>query len=276
MTYGNLLACAFAAMGLVSIPRPASAIDRLTDQDVKKLFETIEHNRSDFEAALDDKLKNSTIKSERGEVNANEFFDDFQDQVKRTQERFENDYSASSEVLSLLQYATRIEGWASTQPAGFKGSKEWGELDTNLRRLAAAYNTTLPLSSAQGLGGGQARRINDAELVTAAASLEKKIDGFKTAYDSALAANTQITPEMRQTAIQQVDAMKNNAKALNEALGNKQKGVPEAGALLKSSALIIDTASKLPSGSPATTAWTPLGSDLVTVASAYEVTPPRQ
>jgi len=139
MTYGNLLACAFAAMGLVSIPRPASAIDRLTDQDVKKLFETIEHNRSDFEAALDDKLKNSTIKSERGEVNANEFFDDFQDQVKRTQERFENDYSASSEVLSLLQYATRIEGWASTQPAGFKGSKEWGELDTNLRRLAAAH-----------------------------------------------------------------------------------------------------------------------------------------
>ena len=276
MTYGNLLACAFAAMGLVSIPRPASAIDRLTDQDVKKLFETIEHNRSDFEAALDDKLKNSTIKSERGEVNANEFFDDFQDQVKRTQERFENDYSASSEVLSLLQYATRIEGWASTQPAGFKGSKEWGELDTNLRRLAAAYNTTLPLSSAQGLGGGQVRRINDAELVTAAANLEKKIDGFKTAYDSALAANTTITPEMRQTAIQQVDAMKNNAKALNAALGNKQKGVPEAGALLKSSALIIDTASKLPSGSPATTAWTPLGSDLVAVALAYEVTPTRQ
>jgi hypothetical protein len=276
MTYGNLLACAFAAMGLVSIPRPASAIDRLTDQDVKKLFDTIEHNRSDFEGALDDKLKNSTIKSERGDVNANEFFDDFQDQVKRTQERFEKDYSASSEVLSLLQYATRIEAWASTQPAGFKGSKEWGELDTNLRRLAAAYNTTLPLSSAQGLGGGQARRINDAELVMAAANLEKKIDGFKTAYDSAMAANTKITPEMRQTAIQQVDAMKNNAKALNEALGNKQMGVPEAGALLKSSALIIDTASKLPSGSAATAAWTPLGSDLVTVALAYEVTPTRQ
>jgi hypothetical protein len=276
MTYGNLLACAFAAMGLVSIPRPASAIDRLTDQDVKKLFDTIEHNRSDFEGALDDKLKNSTIKSERGDVNANEFFDDFQDQVKRTQERFENDYSASSEVLSLLQYATRIEAWASTQPAGFKGSKEWGELDTNLRRLAAAYNTTLPLSSAQGLGGGQARRINDAELVMAAANLEKKIDGFKTAYDSAMAANTKITPEMRQTAIQQVDAMKNNAKALNEALGNKQMGVPEAGALLKSSALIIDTASKLPSGSAATAAWTPLGSDLVTVALAYEVTATRQ
>jgi hypothetical protein len=52
-------------MGLISIPRQASAIDRVTDQDVKKLFEIIEHNRSDFEAALDDKLKNSTIKSER-------------------------------------------------------------------------------------------------------------------------------------------------------------------------------------------------------------------
>jgi len=277
MTHGKLLAYAFAALGLVSMPRPASAIDRLTDQDVKKLLETIEHNRSEFEGALDDTLKNSKIRTERGDIDTNKFFDDFQDQVMRARERFENDYSASSEVISLLQFATRIEGWASTQPAGFKGSKEWGVFDTSLRRLAAAYNTTLPLSSsAQGLGGGgQARRINDAELMMAAASLEKKIDGFKTAYDSTLAANAKITPEMRQTAIQQVDAMKNNAKALNAALGDKQKGVAEAGALLKSSALIIDTASKLPSGSPVTAVWTPLGGDLVTVALAYEVTPPR-
>jgi hypothetical protein len=49
----------------------------------------------------------------------------------------------------------------------------------------------------------------------------------------------------------------------------------DTGALLKSSALIIDTASKLPSGSPVTAVWTPLGGDLVTVALAYEVTPPR-
>ena len=125
MTNGKLLACAFAAVGLVSIPRQASAIDRLTDQEMKKLFETIEEDRSKFEGALDDKQKNTTIKDARGEVNANEFFDDFQDQVQRASDRFESDYSASSEVLSLLQYAVRLQGWTATQPAGFSGSKEW-------------------------------------------------------------------------------------------------------------------------------------------------------
>ena len=260
-------------MGLVSTPLLATASDRLTDQEVRTLLEKIENDRSAFEGALDDKLKNSTIKAERGEINTNEFFDDFQDQVQRARERFNSDYSASSEVLSLLQFATRLDGWASTQAAGFRGSKEWGVLATDLRRLAAAYNTALLKPGQQGLGAGQARRVNDAELVPAAANVEKLIDGFRTAYDSALVANTSITPEMRKTAILQVDIMKKNAQALNAALANKQKGIPEADALLKQSVVIIDTTSKLPSGAPATVAWTPLRGDLATIALAYEVTP---
>ena len=272
MTYGKLLACAFAAMGLVSIPRQVSAIDRLTDDEVKKLFDTIEHDRSEFEAALDDKQKNTTIKGARGEVNANEFFDDFEDQVQRTRDRFKSDYSASSEVLSLLQYSTRLQAWTATQPAGFPGSKQWGVLSNDLRRLAAAYNTALPNPGQQGLGTvAQARRINDAELVTAAENVEKKIDGFRTAYSSALSANTNITPEMRQAAIGQVDATKKNAQALNAALAKKQEGVPEAEALLKGTRAIVDTIAKLPPSSPAAGSWTPLRDDLAIVALAYEV-----
>jgi hypothetical protein len=274
MTNGKLFVCAFAAMSLVSMPRQASAIDRLTDDEMKKLFDTIEDDRSKFEGALDDKQKNTTIRGARGEVNANEFFDDFQDQVQRARDRFKSDYSASSEVLSLLQYATRLQGWTATQPAGFPGSKEWGVLATDLRRLASAYNTAMPNPGQQGLGSiAQARRINDAELVKAAANVEKKIDGFRTAYDSALAANTNITPETRQAAIQQVDAMKKNAQALNAALASDKEGVAEADALLKGTRGIIDTASKLPPSSPATVSWTPLRDDLATIALAYEVTP---
>ena len=200
MTYRKLFVCAFAAMGLVSAPLLATASARLTDSEVKALLENIENKRATFEASLDDKLKNSTIKSERGEVKVNEFFDDFQDQVQRARERFKSDYSASSEVLSLLQFGGRIEGWASTQPAGFKGSKEWGALATDLRRLASAYNTTLLTPGQQGLGNAQARRINDDELVTAAANVEKRIDAFRSAYDGALAANTALTPESRKSA----------------------------------------------------------------------------
>ena len=275
MTYRKLLVCAVAAIGLVSIPLRATASARLTDKEVKELLEGIENKRSAFEGALDDKLKNSTIKSEKGEVNTNEFFDDFQDQVQRARERFESNYSASSEVLSLLQFATRLDGWASTQPAGFKGSTEWGALATDLRRLAAAYNTALLKPGQQALASAQARRINDEELVTAAANVEKGMDAFRSAYDGALAANTTLTPESRQAAIQPVDGMKNSAKALNAALEKKQKGVMEADALLNVSGVMINTTAKLPPSSPAAAAWAPLRDELAKIALAYEVTPSR-
>ena len=235
-------------------PLLLTASARLTDQEVKTLLEGIERKRSAFEAALDDKLKNSTIKGARGQVNVNEFFDDLQDQVERTRERFASNYSASSEVLSLLQFAARLDTWASTQPAGFRGSREWDALATDFRRLSAVYNSALLRPEQQALGA-QARRLNDAELVTAAANFDKNMDAFRTAYDSALAANTALTPESRQTAIQNVDAMKTSAKALHTALGKKQKGVAEADALLKGSADTFDATLQLPPNSSAAAAW---------------------
>ena len=252
-------------------PLLVTAKERLTDQEVKALLESVEKKRSAFEAALDEKLKNSTIKGERGEVNTNEFFDDLQDQVRRARERFSSNYSASSEVLSLLQFATRLDAWASTQPAGFRGSREWGALATDFRRLSAVYNSSL-LRPGQKALGDQARRLNDAELVTVAASVEKNMDAFRNAYDGALAANANLTPASRKTAIQNVDAMKNSARALNTALGKEQKGIAEANALLKGSAVMIDTTLKLPPDSSAAEAWAPVREDLSKVALAYEAT----
>jgi len=197
-----------------------------------------------------------------------------QDQVRRARERFSPNYSASSEVLSLLQYATRLESWASTQPAGFRGSREWGVLATDFRRLSAAYNSSL-LRPGQKALGEQARRLNDDELVTVAANVEKNMDAFRNAYDSALAANTNLTPASRKTAIQNVDTMKSSARALNAALGKKQKGVAEANALLKGSSVMIDATLKLPPNSSAAAAWAPVREELTKVALAYEATPSR-
>ena len=253
-----------------STPPLATATDRLTDQEVEALLARIANERSAFEAALDDTLKNAIISGPRGEVKTNEFFDDLQDQVQRTRERFSSKYSASSEVLALLQLAARLDTWTSGQPAGFRGSKEWGVLAADFRRLAAAYNTAL-LRPGQPARGEQARRLNDAELVSAVANVEKQMDAFRTAYDGALNANTSLTPASRQTAIQNVDAMKTSARALHTALEKKQKGVAEANALLKGSGAMIDATLKLPSNSSAAAAWTPVREELSKVALGYEV-----
>jgi len=254
-----------------SPPRPlATATDRLTDQDVKALLERIEKKRSAFESALDDKLKNSTIKGPRGEVNTNEFFDDLQDQVQRTRDRFSSKYSASSEVLSLLQFATRLDTWASAQPAGFRGTKEWEALAADFRRLSAAYNSAL-LRPGQRALGAQARRVNDAEIVAAVTNVDKRMEAFRSAYDSALAANTTLTSANRQAALHNVDGMRTAAQALRAALEKKQKGVAEANALMRGTGTMIDATLKLPPDSSTAAAWTPVREDLAKVALAYEV-----
>jgi hypothetical protein len=111
--------------------------------------------------------------------------------------------------------------------------------------------------------------------VTAASNVEENMDAFRTTYDRALAANTNLTPASRQTAIQNVDAMKNSARALYAALGKKQKGIAEANTLLKASAGMIDATLKLPPNSSAAAAWAPVREQLSKVALAYEVAPTR-
>jgi hypothetical protein len=262
----QLVSIAAIVAGLLVLPSAALAIDRLTDKEVVDLLTKIESDRSTFEAALDVQLKNSIIKGPKGEVNTNEFLDDVQDQVTRARERFLPDYSASSEVLALLQYTSRLDRWATSQSAGYKGSAEWDPFATDLRRLAAAYNTTFPIPN-----NGTARRVNDSELVAAAAEVEKLCDPFRSALDASLAANKSVTPETRQSNLKEVDNLKSAAHALNEQLGNKEKGITEAGALIKQALLVIQMNWKLKLAADATAAWTPLRGQLGKVAWAYEV-----
>ena len=262
----HLVSLAAIVAGLLIVPSAALAIDRLTDKEVKELLASIEKDRSTFEAALDTKLKNTVISGPKGEVNTNEFFDDLQDQVTRARDRFTDEYSASSEALALLDYTSRLDRWVKAQPSGFQGSSEWKPFASDLGRLAAAYNTTFPMPA-----NGIARRINDAELVTAAAEVEKLCAPFSSQLDASLTANKSVSSETRQSNMQQVDKLKGDAHALNQALANKEKGVPQAGALIKQALLVIEANSKYPLSSAAAAAWTPLRGQLGKVAWAYEV-----
>lgn len=252
--------------GLLILPTTLLAVERLTDNEVRELIGNIESGRSTFERALEDKVKNTVIKGPRGDVNTDEFFDDLQVQITRTKERFTSDYSASSEVLSLLQYSTRLDRWAKSQPPGFKGSAEWGPFAENLSRLAKAYNTTMPMPQNDG-----ARRFNDAELKAAAAEVETLCDPYRAELEKSVNADKSLTAEARQSTLQQVDVLKTNAHALNESLANGQKGEAEADALIKQALVATNTVAKTKISSGASAAWTPLRGALGKVAWSYEV-----
>lgn len=253
---------------LLLMPATAKAADRLNDQDLQKLLGSIEQNRSTFEAALDVGLKNTTLSGPRGQVKTNAFLDDLQEQVKRARDRFTTDYSASSEILTLLEYTSRLDGWTKGQPANFKGSMEYAPLATDLRRLAAAYNSTFPVSA-----NGTARRINDAELVTAAANVEKYIDPFKSELNGTLSSpnNQQVVGTSSQVATDRVDALKASAHALNARLTDKQKGIMEAQTLITQALAVTNDLSRYRLTPGTSTAWMPLRAELGKVAEAYEM-----
>jgi hypothetical protein len=252
--------------GLLILPSVAQAADRLTDKEVQDLLSSIENSRSKFEAALDKGLKNTVLQGPRGDVNTNEFFDDLQDQVERTRERFKKDYSASSEVIALLGYATRLDVWVKKQHVGFQGSSEWGPFSSDLQRLAKAYNTSIPMPN-----GGIARRYNDSELVTAAANVEKMCDNFRHELDVSLSTKKGLSPANHQTTLAQVDTLKSHAHALNQSLANNQKGVAEADALIRQALIIVDWVAKNPLPATTNVAWAPLRRELGKIAFSYEV-----
>jgi hypothetical protein len=262
----QLVLVAAIMAGLLILPTTLLAVERLTDKEIEDLIGNIESGRSAFEAALDSTLKNTKLEGPRGNVDTNEFFDDLQDQVTRTRERFNSDYSASSEVISLLQYSTRLDRWVKSQPPGFKGSAEWGPFAESLSRLAKAYNTTMPMPD-----NGGARRFNDAELKAAAAEVEKLCDPYRTELEASLNADKSLTAQARQSILQQVDVLKSNAHVLNESLANGQKGEAEADALIKQALVATNTVAKTKISSGASAAWTPLRGALGKVAWSYEV-----
>ena len=261
-----LFSVAVVTVGLLILPSAALAADRLTDKEVDDLLASVEKSRSRFEAALDQGLKNTVLQGPRGDVNTNEFFDDLQDQVERTRERFKKDYSASSEVIALLGYATRLEVWVQKQHAGFQGSTEWGPFASDLHRLAKAYNTTIPMPN-----GGIARRYNDKELIAAAANVEKMCGPFRSELDASLRAKQGLSPANHQATLAQVDTLTNHAHALNQSLANKQKGVAEADALIRQALIIVDWISKNPLSATTNVKWAPLRRELGKIAFAYEV-----
>jgi hypothetical protein len=265
-TTAHLLSLVALTAGLVMLPLVARATDRLNDSEVDQLLSTIETDRAAFEASLDTKLKNAVIKGPRGEVNTNEFFDDVQDQVTRTKERFHSDYSASSEVIALLGYGTRLDRWSASQATSYKGSTEWNTLSSDFKRLAAAYNTTFPTPE-----NGMARRYNDADLKTAVANVEKYCDPFRSELEASLTANKTVTPETRQSTLQQVDTLKSYASALGKSLESGQKGITEADALIKQGLIVAAWVAKNQVSAATSSAWTPLRGELGKVAWGYEV-----
>lgn len=245
---------------LIAVPTLAPAGDRPGDKDVKAIIEQVHQDRDRFEDQLDDTLKNSTLRSATGETNVAKYLDDFQENVNHLKDRFTDDYSGSTEALTVLRQGSAIQRYMSTQPTTLKGQSEWNRLSSTLEHLAAAYGTTFPLPD-----GATARRMNDKEVKQTAESIAQAADRLKKELGNALKADK----VAKDAAEKQADGLKDAAKALASRVGDGQPASGEAKTLLDHASL-VQTALAGKTFSPAgQTAAESVASGVAKIAEAF-------
>ena len=168
------------ALAFWSVSAPAQAPpSRPSDKDVDALIAQVEKARDKFEGSLDSSLKESLLRSDKGEVNVSTYLQDLQDNIKKLKERHGHGYAASTEVETVLKQCNAIVAYVQRTPNFTKGRSEWDQLSGSLKNLAAAYGATFPLSA-----GAPVRRISDNETADAVTAISTAAGQLKTAIGS--------------------------------------------------------------------------------------------
>lgn len=275
MNYGNPRRWRRGAVIAIALPFASltpfaqqlqSAGERLSDKDVKAIMQSVDQKRDRFEDQLDGNLKRSILRAPTGEVSVERYLDDFQDNIKKMQERFTPEYSASKEVETVLKQGTAIHTYIKSQPAELKGGSEWDSVALTLNQLAAVYRTSFPLPS-----DAAVRRINDGEAAATADELAKNANRLKKQLDQ----EKSLAKPDRDTAKRNLDALANAAKLVKSRVSGSQPATAEMRQLLNMatpvSAFMQGQSSLLPG---TTSAWNALRGPLEKLQQAYGVRPP--
>jgi NACalpha-BTF3-like transcription factor len=167
-----------SALTAWAVPGVAQAPERLSDNDVKLLIDQVDEGRDKFEGNLDGKFKAATLRGPAGEARVSAVLQDYQDNTQKLKDRFTPDYSASTEVTTVLKQSTTMNTFMEGAESSMKGRSEWDRQVGTLKRLAGAYGTTFPLPD-----GATVRRMNDKEAAAAAEGIATAAGRFKNDVD---------------------------------------------------------------------------------------------
>jgi DNA repair exonuclease SbcCD ATPase subunit len=112
---------------------------RLTDKEVEQILHRIEQQSGKFRSSLDSALDNSRLDDTNREDNINAFVKEFDQEVKRLHDRFDDRKSVAADVQAVLDRAARIDNFMRRRGLAEKAQNEWSTLRVNLDQLAEAY-----------------------------------------------------------------------------------------------------------------------------------------
>jgi len=113
---------------------------RLSDKEVEQILHRIEQQSGKFRSSLDSALDRSSLNDTNREDDINAFIKEFDREVRRLHDRFDDHKSVAADVQTVLDRAASIDGFMRRRGLTEKAQNEWSALRANLDQLAEAYS----------------------------------------------------------------------------------------------------------------------------------------
>ncbi len=193
------------------------------------------------------------------------FLDDLKRNADQMRDRYNSDYAASTEVLTLLRQGTDIHTFMSNQQGAFKGKSEWEAFASVLGTLATAYGTSFPLPQ-----GASARRMNDKEVAVIADTVALKADQFRKAATNAM-KTAKADPKLVSSVEAGAKAVTSAAKSLKSQLSSHKPATNEARLLAEQVTKLKSLLGQQPPVGESTTAWDGMSAGMKTISQAFNL-----
>ena len=115
---------------------------RLSDKEVERMLHRIEQQSGKFRDSLDSALDRSRLNNTDREDDINAFVKQFDQEVKRLHDRFDDHKSVAADVQAVLDRSARIDNFMRRRGLKRKAQNEWSALRANLDQLAEAYGVS--------------------------------------------------------------------------------------------------------------------------------------
>jgi hypothetical protein len=115
---------------------------RLSDQEVERILHSVEQQSGKFRSSLDSALDRSRLDDTNREDDINSFIKQFDQEVRRLHDRFDEKKSVAADVQTVLERAAQIDAFMRRRGLTGSAQDEWQALRASLDQLAAAYSVT--------------------------------------------------------------------------------------------------------------------------------------
>ena len=115
---------------------------RLSDKEIERMLHSIEQQSGKFRSSLDSALDKSSLNSTDREDDINAFIKEFDQEVRRLHDRFDDHKSVAADVQAVLNRAARIDSFMRRRGLTERAQNDWSALRANLDQLAEAYSVS--------------------------------------------------------------------------------------------------------------------------------------